>query len=200
MFKEMFPFKITLSVWNEYRMRNFLIYQIQDAVSGLYQIRFRNCKTKLLTAILVSMFLNELRGFQQASFPAQEILLESPLPVCVMLSAFHFATLYRPTLAVFHRKFSPFSPPTVRRINFGWIQGQHKLSSTFLSQQSSCAEHETPPPHVLEPFFFSVFEIHYTAGGWVFCAFLFSDFYISIQKYLWKSSRGKKIDSPPPQI
>lgn len=64
--------------------------------------------------MLVSAFLNELKGFHQASFPAQEILLESPLQGCVMLIAFHFVTFGRPTLAAFYRKFFLYSPNSLQ--------------------------------------------------------------------------------------
>ena len=83
-------------------------------LSVLYQISSCNCKTKLLTAMLVSAFLNELKGFHQASFPAQEILLESPLQGCVMLTAFHFVTFRRPALAAFYRKFFLYSPNSLQ--------------------------------------------------------------------------------------
>ena len=91
---------------------------------------------------------------------------------------------------------SPFSPPTVRRINFGWIQGQHKLNSTFLSQQSSCAEHETPPPHVPEPFFSQSLKYITTqvGGPSVPSCSLIS---ILISRNTFGNHQGKKKSIPP---
>jgi hypothetical protein len=75
----------------------------------LLYVRFHNYETKL-SAILDSIFLNELKGFQQTSFPAQEILSESPWHVCVMLTAFPFCALLKTNISYISLEVLSFSP------------------------------------------------------------------------------------------